>query len=85
MPSIELTRWIAFEREYGPILVHDRIDYGLAHVAYRVASAFSRREPRFRDLLPPWHRRKATPRITNPDAVRSVFEGLMQMQPEGRE
>lgn len=36
----EATRWAAWERLNGPVLVHERIDVGLAYLTYMVAAAF---------------------------------------------
>ena len=40
MSSGELTEWAAFERVYGSLLPHERIDAGFAQVCYVIASVF---------------------------------------------
>lgn len=75
MSASEAADWTAFERVHGPLLVHDRIDIGLAAVAYTIAAvAPLKRRPEFRKFLPPWLRELAAE-----DSVRAGFESLRQM------
>lgn len=58
MSSAELMEWAAFEQVHGPILVHDRVDFGLTQVALILANAFSKRRVDIKKVLPPWHRQQ---------------------------
>jgi hypothetical protein len=55
-------QWAAFERVWGPILVHERVDVGLAHIAFYLASLLGKPKQgqrfRVRDFLPVWMRPK---------------------------
>lgn len=57
MTSREVMDWQAYERVYGSILPHDRIDAGFAQVSMILAQAFSKPGARFtiRDFMPPWY------------------------------
>lgn len=46
-----LGEWAAFERHYGPLLIHERVDFGFA--ALRAVSS----NGRIADHLPPWYER----------------------------
>jgi hypothetical protein len=51
MPATELVEWEAFEDEFGPLLVHERIDWAVAFlVAQRAGSE------NVKDFLPQWER-----------------------------
>ncbi len=43
-----LGEWAAFEKHYGPLLIHERVDYGLAVVAATVGGGGE-------VMLPPWY------------------------------
>lgn len=43
-----LGEWQAFEQHYGPLLIHERVDYGLAVVAATTSGGG-------RIVLPPWY------------------------------
>jgi hypothetical protein len=75
MTSAELTEWAAFERVYGPILPHERIDVGLAQLGWLMARLWgkSKRELKLRDFMPGWYQE-----LTAGDAVRQGFEELLQ-------
>jgi hypothetical protein len=57
MSSRELTEWAAFEQINGPILVHERIDIGLAQIGVIMAKLWGKGNPKPRDFLPAWYRR----------------------------
>jgi hypothetical protein len=60
MTSAELTEWMAYERVYGPILPHERIDLGFAQLYYYLVSLLSQKKRgqqyKLRDFLPKWMR-----------------------------
>jgi hypothetical protein len=58
MSSRELTEWAAYERIAGPVLAHERIDYGAALVALMVAKLGGYRGRRIDDFLPKWDRER---------------------------
>jgi len=49
-----VAKWAAFERVWGPLLTHERIDYAGALNAYVSASVWSGRRYRVEDFLPRW-------------------------------
>ncbi len=57
MTAGELTEWMAYERTYGSLLIHERIDAGFALVAFVIAKAFSdgKRDMSPEDFMPPWY------------------------------
>ena len=77
MSAAEVGDWAMYEELYGPLLVHDRIDYGLASVAFTVAKIGGAKRAEFRHFLPPWLRELAAE-----DSVRRGFERLRQMAME---
>ncbi len=74
MTSGELTEWTAFERVYGPILPHERIDVGLAQVCLLMARLWAKGNFKVRDFMPRWYQE-----LTAEDEIRSGFEALMEM------
>lgn len=50
-----MTDWLAFEQVHGPLLVHERIDLGIALLTFRLVNLFSRKSHRLREFLPPWY------------------------------
>jgi hypothetical protein len=60
MTARELMEWAAYERVYGPLLVHERIDLGFAQLYYYLVSLLGqkKRGQRYslRDFLPKWMR-----------------------------
>jgi hypothetical protein len=58
MTAGELIEWQAYERVFGSILVHERIDAGFAQVSLLLAKAYSDKGARYsmRDFMPPWYR-----------------------------
>lgn len=72
----EVRGWVAFERAFGPLLAQDRIDFGLAHVAFRVAQSNAKRPRslRFKDFLPPWVEAK---RGSTPEELEAFLKGLI--------
>lgn len=67
-----LAEWAAFEREYGPLLIHDRIDWGFAHIATVLAGG-----GKVADHLPPWHKRER-------QSDESMVEGLRSLAAASR-
>lgn len=51
-----MTDWMAYERVFGPLLIHERIDAGFAQVSFILAQAFSdgKRRMTMRQFMPPW-------------------------------
>lgn len=58
MSAGELMEWAAYERVYGSLLPHERIDAGFAQVSLILAQAFASNGKRysFRDFMPKWFR-----------------------------
>jgi hypothetical protein len=58
MSAGELMEWQAFEQTFGSLLIHERIDAGLAQVSLILAKAFSDKGSRYsmRDFMPKWFR-----------------------------
>jgi hypothetical protein len=81
MSSAELTEWMAYERVYGPILIHDRIDVGFLLLQQFMAYLWTktRQQRTMQDFMPPWIRELAKDATRRPDAIRSSFEALMEM------
>lgn len=50
MSARELLEWTAYEQVYGSLLIHERIDFGLALVAYMQSDG----KGELRDFMPPW-------------------------------
>jgi hypothetical protein len=48
IPSTLFTEWSAFERVYGPVLVHERVDFMLAVLCARIGGGDAE------DFLPQW-------------------------------
>jgi hypothetical protein len=66
--------WSAFEQVYGPILPHERIDFGLAHVAYRIIEVNSRHPPKFEKFLPRWLRNLGRPEPMDASALEAKLK-----------
>lgn len=45
-----LAEWAAFERFYGPLLIHERVDFGMAALRATVAGGGT-----IAEHLPPWY------------------------------
>jgi hypothetical protein len=58
MTARELLEWAAYERVYGSILPHERIDVGFAQVSLILTKAFGKPGQRLtlRDFMPEWYR-----------------------------
>jgi hypothetical protein len=74
MSSRELTEWAAFEQVNGPILVHERIDIGLAQIGLIMAKLWGKGNPRPRDFLPVWY--GPTVRDDDGSILGAMLEGL---------
>jgi len=79
MSAGELNEWMAYERTFGSILPHERIDVGLAQVSLILAQAFSNGEKRYtlRDFMPTWYRE-----LTAEDELMRGMAGLRAMARE---
>jgi hypothetical protein len=68
--------WQAYERVYGSMLVHERIDAGFAQVSLILAQAFSSNGKRYkmRDFMPPWYQE-----LTEEQAMRQELAALQGM------
>jgi hypothetical protein len=53
LSAAQVDEWDAFERRYGPVLVHERIDIGLASIAQMLAATAGTNKP-LQDFLPTW-------------------------------
>jgi len=84
MSSAELTDWAAYERVYGPILVHDRIDVGFAQLQWLVARLWTKtkRKLTIRDFMPRWYQDLFQKGERKPEAVQQQFEAMMRMADE---
>jgi hypothetical protein len=71
---------MAFERVWGPILPHERIDIGLAQVSLYLVKLLSRsrRDYKLRDFMPAWYRE-----LTAEAETKASFEHLIQMARDG--
>lgn len=71
-----IAEWAAYERHYGPLLVHERIDWGFAHLATLLLGGGS-----IAEHLPPWHGEHEEP---DEDALVSRLRGLAaKSKPKG--
>jgi len=71
---------MAYERVYGPVLVHDRIDIGLAQVCLVLVKLLGQKSKHtLRDFLPAWWQEVTQRGNRQPEAVRQGFEALMKM------
>jgi hypothetical protein len=53
LSAAQVDEWDWFERRYGPVLVHERIDIGLASIAQLIAATAGAEKP-LKDFLPTW-------------------------------
>jgi hypothetical protein len=80
MTSAELTEWMAYERVYGPILIHERIDMGFAQLAWLITRLLAKKTNlKPQDFMPPWYQELTKGVHRRPDAIRQGFEALMGM------
>lgn len=79
MPAAELIEWTAFERVYGPILVHERIDFGFATLTYYLVSLLSQKRQRRKlaKFLPYYMQELLRLQPTDPNELRAFFQGLV--------
>jgi len=83
MTSAELTDWTAYERVYGPVLVHDRIDIGLAQVCLVLVKLLGQKSKHtLRDFLPAWWQELMKKPRRDETSVLQGFEALMRMADE---
>jgi hypothetical protein len=76
MTSAELTEWAAYERVYGSIIPHERIDVGFAQLSWLMASLWGSRKRgdfKIRDFMPPWYQE-----LTAADSARQAFEAMLR-------
>lgn len=50
MDARELVEWSAFERLYGPVLIHERVDVAAAHIAFMLSDGKRPAD----DFMPDW-------------------------------
>jgi hypothetical protein len=62
----------------GPLLIHERIDVGLAQVGFLLAKLLGRGNPKPRDFLPTWYADRV-----GEASVLEGFESLMRMAKGG--
>jgi hypothetical protein len=76
MTSAELTEWMAYERTFGPILLHERIDVGFAQLGWLMARLWgsTKRKLTRRDFMPDWYQYP-----TIEDAVKQGFEEMLKL------
>jgi len=76
MTTAELTEWMAYERVWGPILPHERIDIGFAKLTYYLVSLLSRSRQRIRveDFLPGWMSDLVKKRAEDPRQLEATLE-----------
>ena len=72
----ELSEWAAFEKIYGPILIHERVDIAGALVAAILANINSKRKYEISDFLPKWT--GATRKAQTADEVMALLMGLVE-------
>lgn len=78
MTAAELTEWAAYEQTYGPLLVQDRVDIGLAQVCLILAKLLGKKSKHtLRDFLPPWWQGLMKQR--SDEGVVRGMEALMRM------
>jgi hypothetical protein len=76
MSGRELTEWAAYEHLYGPILVQDRVDVGLAQLGLIMARLWgnSKKKLKVRDFMPRWYQD-----LTADNAVKQGFEQMLKL------
>ena len=78
MTARELTDWVAFERVYGSILPHERIDVGLAQLSFYIVSMLGQRKRgqrlKLRDFFPKWLRDLEHRRPTDERQLLATFQ-----------
>lgn len=79
MTAAELTEWTAYEQTYGPLLVQDRVDIGLAQVSLILARLLGKKSKHtLRDFLPAWWQGLLGKAGRSEDSIRRNFEVLMR-------
>jgi hypothetical protein len=79
MTSAELTEWMAYERVYGSVLAHERIDVGFAMLGTLVHNLWSKKPRKIQDFMPSWFQELIGRTERRPEAVLQGFEALMRM------
>ena len=77
MSSAEFTEWMAYERVWGSILPHERIDLGFAKLEARLVSLLGKRRGRtvqLRDYLPTYMSDLLTRREQDPRQLQATLE-----------
>lgn len=76
MPAGELNEWGAYERVWGSLLPHERIDSGFAQLSYLLVKLLyrGRRNYSTRDFMPGWFRDLTADQVT-----RDTFMQLREM------
>jgi len=70
-----LAEWAAFERWYGPILIHERIDHAAALGAFVAARAAGNKDAEFKDFIPDWSGRS---RVESEDVLLAKVQAFAE-------
>lgn len=79
MPAAELAEWVAFEREFGPITLHERIDAAAAVIALHIHNSVPRRHGKeygVSDFLPKWGIQESV-RQQSPEEMMAIASALV--------
>ena len=68
MSTREMVAWSAFESDFGPLTLHERIDHAAALIAFTVWKAAGQKG-RLEDFLPQW---RAEEELDAPDFFRAL-------------
>lgn len=73
-----MNEWSAYERVYGSLLVHERIDAGFALLGMLIAQTNSdgRRRYKQRDFMPEWY-----VELTKDDELARMMQTMRQVSP----
>jgi hypothetical protein len=87
MSSAELTEWMAYERVYGSILIHERIDMGFAQLQWLLVRLWTKAKRKLTpaDFMPPWYQELTRHGERKPEAVLQGFEALLKMAEKGED
>jgi hypothetical protein len=85
MTSAELMNWMAYERTYGSILPHERVDVGFAQLQWLMVQLWTKQKRKLTvaDFMPHWFQELTQRGARKPEAVLQGFEALMAMAEKG--